>query len=303
MDDTPEKTIVAIGNFDGVHKGHAALLAHARKIADAEKQPLVVLTFEPHPRTFFKPNDKSFRITPEHLKERRLKALGVDRVDVLDFNSIMANLTAEQFIDMIVVDHLNASHVVVGADFHFGKNRAGNVATLRADKRFTVDGVALEVLGDDPVSSTRIRAAIASGDIAAANTMLGWVWEIEGEVVHGDKRGGPMGYPTANIPLGETLSPSHGIYAVMVLIDGIWRAGAANIGLRPMFEVPEPLLEVFIFDFTGNLYGKSLRVRPVRKIRDEARFEGLEALKTQIADDCAKARDILMSPDHDHFRR
>lgn len=302
MDDNA-KTVVAIGNFDGVHRGHAALINHARKIAEAEGLPLVALTFEPHPREFFKPDDAPFRITNEQQKERLLKSLDVTRVDVMDFNTIMANLTAQQFIDMIIVDHLNAAHVVVGSDFHFGKGRAGNVATLQADKRFTVDGITLQMSGTEPVSSTRIRNAIQAGDIKTANAMLGWDWEIEGEVAHGDKRGRELGYPTANIPLSNTICPAHGIYAVQVWVNGTWMGGAASIGLRPMFQVASPLLEVFIFDFQGDLYGKILRVRPVQKLRDEAKFGDLEALKAQMANDCAVARDILKSPDHDKIRR
>ncbi len=291
----PDKPVVAIGNFDGVHKGHASLLAHARAIADKEGRKLVALTFEPHPRAFFRPGDAPFRITPETVKDRRLKALGCDRVEILDFNSIMAQLTAQQFIDFIIADHLNASHVVVGQDFHFGKGRGGSIETLRADGRFTVDGVSLATSGDSAISSTRVREKIAGGDIAAANALLGWEWEIEGEVLHGDKRGRELGYPTANIDMGEGIVPAMGIYAVRVLLDGQWRDAVANIGIRPMFEAETPLLEVFIFDFHGDLYGRSLRVRPVQKLRDEAKFETLDALKAQMAQDCARARDILKS--------
>jgi len=293
MNNTPSKPVVAIGNFDGVHRGHAALLAAGKRIAAFENRELVVLTFEPHPRSFFKPGEAAFRITPESLKERRLKALGVDRVEILDFNAIMANLTAEQFIDMIIIGHVDASHVVVGADFHFGKGRAGNVETLRADGRFNVDGVALEILADEPVSSTRIRAALQAGDIAAANAMLGWEWEIEGTVQHGDKRGRDLGYPTANIPLNDTMAPAYGIYAVKIMIGNEWRNGVANIGIRPMFKSKDPLLEVYVFDFTGDLYDQALRVRPVQKLRDEARFDHIDALKEQMARDVEGAKAAL----------
>lgn len=294
MDDSNNPCVVAIGNFDGVHKGHAALLAHARAVADAHGLPLAALTFEPHPRQFFKPSDKPFRLTPEHVKERRLKACGADSVEILDFNEIMASLTPQQFIDFMLVDHLNAVHVVVGSDFHFGRNRAGTLATLQGDARFKTHAVTLALAGDAPVSSTRIRAALEAGDIQAANTMLGWDWEIEGEVAHGDKRGRELGYPTANIPLGETLCPAYGIYAVRVDVGGgIWHRGAASIGLRPMFKVKEPLLEVYILDFEGDLYGRTLRVQLVKKLRDEVKFDGLEALKTQMALDVTAVRDII----------
>lgn len=294
MDDSKPKSIVAIGNFDGVHKGHAALLAHAKNMAVAENLPLKILTFEPHPRQFFKPDVAPFRLTPEHVKERKLKELGADSVEVLVFNAIMAKLTAAQFIDMVIVDLVNAAHVVVGDDFHFGHNRAGTLETLKADKRFITHAVTLDKSDGAPVSSTRIREALLKGDVASANTLLGWPWEIEGEVVHGDKRGRTLGYPTANIPLNETLCPSHGIYAVRVDIgDGVWRPAAASIGLRPMFAVQSPLLEVFLLDFSADLYGRTLCVRLVQKIRDEAKFVDLEALKDAMAKDVMATRNIL----------
>jgi riboflavin kinase/FMN adenylyltransferase len=213
----------------------------------------------------------------------------------MQFNADLAQKDAADFIDDVIVDHLHASHVVVGSDFHFGRDRGGHVGTLKSDGRFAVDGVALEMLGDDPVSSTRIREALTAGDIAAANAMLGWEWEIEGIVGHGDKKGRDLGYPTANIALGETIVPAYGIYAARAHIGDEWRNGVANIGIRPMFKLEKPLLEVHVFDFTGDLYGQSLRVRPIRKLRDEAAFAGPEALKATIAKDCADARNILRS--------
>lgn len=294
MDTSKAKSVVAIGNFDGVHKGHEALVAKAKKLALSENLPLKILTFEPHPRQFFKAGAAPFRLTPEHLKERRLKALGADTVEVLVFNEIMAKLSAGMFVDMVVVDLVNAAHVVVGDDFHFGHNRTGTLETLKADKRFVTHALALESAGNAPVSSTRIREALQMGDIPVANALLGWEWEIEGEVVHGDKRGRTLGYPTANIFLNETLCPAHGIYAVRVDIgDGVWRSAAASIGMRPMFEVKAPLLEVFLIGFEGDLYGRTLRVRPVQKIRDEAKFEGIEALKAVMAQDVAQTIKIL----------
>ncbi len=294
MNASKKQVVVAIGNFDGVHKGHAALLAHARKISDEIGARLVAVTFEPHPRQFFKPDGMPFRLTPEDVKIRRLKACGVDDVEVLDFNRIMANLSAAQFIDFIVADHLEAAHVVVGADFHFGHNRAGHVDTLEADGRFKVDAISLQNSGDTPVSSTRVREALQKGDIETANALLGWEWEMEGEVVHGDKRGRELGYPTANIPLGETLCPAHGIYAVRVDTgDGLWRMGAASIGLRPMFAVKAPLLEVFLLDYEADLYGRTLRVRPIKKLRDEAKFETLDALKAQMEKDVDLVRSLI----------
>ncbi|NBX65595.1 MAG: bifunctional riboflavin kinase/FAD synthetase [Proteobacteria bacterium] len=294
MDTSKPKSVIAIGNFDGVHKGHAALLTFAKKLALVENMPLKVLTFEPHPRQFFKPGNAPFRLTPEHVKERRLKELGVDAVEVLIFNAIMAKLSADMFIDMMLVDLVNAAHVVVGHDFHFGHGRTGSIETLKADKRFVTHTVILEESGAAPVSSTRIRESLVGGDISAANDLLGWEWEIEGVVIHGDKRGRELGYPTANIPLAETLCPAHGIYAVRVNIgDGVWRPAAANIGLRPMFEVKSPLLEVYLLDFDADLYGRTLYVRPVKKLRDEAKFKDLEELKSAMSADVEMARNIL----------
>jgi riboflavin kinase/FMN adenylyltransferase len=296
MKTSVKQPVIAIGNFDGVHRGHAALIAAAKRVAVMESRPLLAVTFEPHPRSFFKPQEPSFRITPEHVKERELKKLGVDEVHVLDFNAIMANLTAAQFIDMIIAGHFEAAHVVVGADFHFGKNRGGNVETLSAEKRFQTHAVTLEASGEAPISSTRIREALAAGDIAGANALLGWEWEIEGVVEHGNKKGRELGYPTANMSLRDTLAPAYGVYAVRACIKGEWKPAVANIGIRPMFQVAAPLVETHVFDFSGDLYGQILRVRPVKKLRDEAKFADIEALKVQMAQDCAQARDVLKSP-------
>lgn len=293
MENSGVSPVVAIGNFDGVHLGHRALLSAGKNLSVMQNRPLVALTFEPHPRSFFQPGAAPFRITPEQVKERRLRLGGADRVDVLDFNKIMASLTPAQFIDMVVIGHLNAAHVVVGADFHFGRDRAGHVDTLQADGRFEVTALALESDGAAPVSSTRIREALTAGDIDAANALLGWEWEIEGRVEQGDRRGRELGYPTANIPLGDTICPAMGIYAARVLVDDVWHPAAVNIGIRPMFAVETPLVEAHILDFKGDLYGRDLRVRPVRRIRDEAKFDSLDALRTQMAADCARAREIL----------
>jgi riboflavin kinase/FMN adenylyltransferase len=290
------KYVLAIGNFDGVHKGHAALLRMARAIADDKGLKLRVLTFEPHPRQFFDPNAKPFRVTLESAKTRLLKFNKVDDVQIAVFNAELAGTSAANFIDHVIVRDMNAAHVVVGDDFHFGKGRSGHVDTLMKDGRFGVTPITLVTDVTDAISSTRIRQAIAAGDIASANAMLGWNWGIEGVVEHGDKRGRELGYPTANIALGDTQSPAYGIYAVWVDIgDGVARPGVANIGIRPMFEVQKPLLEAYLFDFDGDLYGKTLRVTPIQLIRPEAKFEGLDALKAQIAKDCLAARDILKS--------
>lgn len=290
--------VVAIGNFDGVHKGHAALLADAKALSEVNDVRLAVLTFEPHPRQFFKPDTAPFRLTPAAAKERLLHEHGVERVEVIDFDAALAAMSAKDFIDKILVDTLKAKHVVVGADFHFGHDRAGNVATLQEDGRFLVHAVPLQQDGEEPVSSTRIRNLLTAGDINGANALLGWEWEIEGLVQHGDKRGRTLGYPTANIALNETLAPAHGIYAVEVKLEDDaeeepWRFGVASLGMRPMFELKMPLLEVFLFKFEGDLYGMPVRVRLKKYIRPEQKFDSLEALKTQMDRDAQLARTAL----------
>lgn len=291
--------VLAIGNFDGVHLGHMALLQHARELADVNDLPLHVLTFEPHPRQFFAPDAPPFRLTNAPTRERLLLNAGAHKVIALPFDASLARMSADDFIQQILVAQLNAAYVVVGADFQFGANRHGNVDTLTASPHFTTHAMPLK--GDDMmvISSTRIRQALLDGNLPAANAMLGHNWGIEGEVIHGDKRGREIGFPTANIAFTDTLCPAYGIYAVWVDTgDGLMHKGAANIGLRPMFALQKPLLEVHLFDFNGDLYGKTLKVTPVTRLRGEENFNSLDALIAQISNDCTQARDILISP-HD----
>ncbi len=298
--------VVAIGNFDGVHRGHGHLLGAARAAAKQANLPFIVLTFEPHPRRFFKPDDAPFRIAPLSVKLRRLKEEGADAVVVLTFDSGLCAMSAPDFVRDVLLTRLCASAVFVGQDFRFGHKRAGTVQTIRdvaasapAKAPLVVHEVAPLTDASGVLSSTRVRDALRSGNLALANDLLGWPWEVAGTVVGGDKRGRELGYPTANVPLGETLWPSYGIYAVQVRLDddprfaGRWLNGAANIGIRPMFAVKEPLLEAFIFDFDAQIYGQTIRVRPIAKIRDEAKFDSLDALIVQMQDDCTKARYIL----------
>lgn len=287
--------VLAIGNFDGVHRGHQALLAAARKLADAGGTTLGVMTFEPHPRRLFRPDDPPFRITPPAVKHRRLAQSRVDYVLSLPFDWDFASQSADTFIANILKAGPAPAHIVVGNDFAFGQLRKGTPQTLR-DAGFAVtvlEKVADE--GEDPLSSSRIRDELCRGEIATANDMLGWDWEIEGVVCKGDQRGRTIGYPTANVRLGDTLHPSYGIYATWVQIEGEtpWRAAATNIGIRPMFELKVGQVEAYILDYTGDLYGKTLRVRPVAKLRGEAKFDSLESLITQIEKDCAETRAIL----------
>lgn len=287
--------VVAVGNFDAVHLGHQALLAEAKSLAATRGVPFAVLTFEPHPRRVFRADDPPFRVTPLAVKLDRLAASGVDCVYVCPFNWDLAGLSPEQFIQTILKDKIAPALIVTGQDFHFGHNRSGNAALLK-QSGFEVVSISLKADGQHAViSATRVRGALQAGHLDEANALLGWNWELRGVVQHGDKRGREIGYPTANIPLGETIHPAYGVYATYVQIEGedVWRKAATNIGIRPMFELPTGLVEAHILDYEGDIYGKTVRVRPVRKIRDEMKFSSLDLLVAQIDSDCEEARKIL----------
>lgn len=292
--DAAKGAIIAIGNFDGVHRGHRALLAKASDIAKAEGRPLAVLTFEPHPRILFRPDDPPFRITPQSLKMERLEKAGVDIVFSLAFNWDFAGLSAEDFIRKVLQDGLAAAHLIIGYDFCFGQLRKGNTDTLKAS------GIPVTIIekideGADKLSSSRIRQCLRHGKMEEANALLGWDWEIRGTVVRGDRRGRELGYPTANVMLGDAIHPAYGVYATWARIEGEeqWRPSATNIGIRPMFEIPTAQVETFIFDFDREIYDKTLHVKPVKRLRGEARFESLEELIRQMEKDCTAARGIL----------
>ncbi len=294
---------VAIGNFDGVHEGHRAVVGAAVEAARTAGAPAGVLTFEPHPRTWFRPGQPPFRLTPLRSKVRQLEALGVDLLFVLPFDEAMAGRTAEAFVDDILVGGLGVGRVVVGYDFVFGKGRSGAVATLegyRAAGRF---GLTVVPAVDDETggsySSTRIRQALRDGDPATAAALLGRYWEIEGHVLPGDRRGRTIGFPTANLDISDYLRPRFGVYAVLIALDEpgggppVWLPGVANLGKRPTIGDDKVLLEVNIFDFDREIYGRLARVRFVDYVRPERKFEGLDALKAQIAKDAAAARRII----------
>ncbi len=293
-----KKSVIAIGNFDGVHLGHQDVLRHARMLADKHGYDFCALTFSPHPRQVFQPNIAPFRLSPDAVKADLFETLiKPDRFEVLDFTTDFQHQSAEAFIDSILIDRLNAAIVIVGRDFHFGYKRSGNLQTLVDRPEFETVSADLIEIGGEIVSSTRIRAHFKLAEIEQANALLGWEWYIQSTVVHGDKRGRELGYPTANMHFGETLVPAHGIYAVKVQIEGddTWHHGAANIGIRPMFETAMPMVETFIFDFDDDLYDKVLKIKPVQKIRDEMKFDNLDDLKSQMAKDCEIARKILQS--------
>jgi len=288
--------VIALGNFDGVHRGHQALVARAQQQARALDAPLVALTFEPHPRRYFVPDTGPFRLTLLPAKVRLLAESGVQAVLAQRFDPAFAAISAQAFVDSVLLQGLGARHVVCGYDFTFGARRSGNVEQLRemAAER------ALGVTVLDPVmregeiySSTRIREALRAGWPSEASELLGHHWEIEGAVEQGDQRGRTIGFPTANVALGEHLRPRFGVYAVRARVDGTWRDGVANLGKRPTVGKLQENFEVHLFDFTGDLYSQVLRVQLIDFIRPEMKFSGLDALKAQIAADGQAARAIL----------
>ncbi|HWV83198.1 MAG TPA: bifunctional riboflavin kinase/FAD synthetase [Hyphomicrobiaceae bacterium] len=287
---------VAIGNFDGVHKGHQALIARARQ----EAVPLAALTgailFEPHPREFFQPSRPLFTLTPLPQKLRLLERYGVDLAFVLPFAHELAQMSAEAFVERVLVAGLGVRHVVIGYDFLFGKSRAGNaqqMAELGRAMGFGVSIVPPVGSGGEVYSSSAVRAELAQGDVEGAAQMLGHRWKVEGVVQGGARRGTGLGYPTANIALGKGAALAHGIYAVHVEFEGTRYQAAAYLGTRPTFDDGSPVLEVFLFDFDGDLYGRRIEVEFVDFLRGDRKFDSLEALKAQMDIDCARAREVL----------
>ncbi|HEX4272409.1 MAG TPA: bifunctional riboflavin kinase/FAD synthetase [Rhizomicrobium sp.] len=304
-DDVPatlKGAVVAIGNFDGVHRGHRALIAEAKLQAEARRGPLAVLSFEPHPQEFFRPSPECFRLTPLRTKARLLSDLGVDALFALTFDGDLARRSPQDFVLNVLVEGLGISGAVVGHDFEFGQKRAGNLATLAYMGEMEGFGVTafdtVTAAGDEKISSTLIRRLLKDAKPEEAARLLGRPWAVEARVEHGDARGRTMGFPTANMHLGHCLAPAFGVYAVRVNILEGDRAvsrhdGVANFGIRPMYQVDVPLMETHLFDFDGDLYGKYLSVELIRYIRPEAKFDGLPALVAQIAADAAMAREIL----------
>ena len=286
--------IVALGNFDGFHVGHQAVVARAVERARLESRPVLVATFDPHPVRFFKPETPPFRLTTLDQRERLFGAAGADAMIVFRFDAGLAATSAEDFASDRLVGLIGAAGVVTGEDFTYGRKRGGNVDVLReAGDRlgFSVDAVGPVSDPEGPISSSRIRDALVDGDCETAARLLTRPFAIEGLVEHGDKRGRTIGYPTANIALGPYLRPRFGIYAVRGrLPDGRLLDGAANLGIRPTFEPPRELLEPYFFDFDGDLYGQCVEVELIAFLRPEARFDSLDALKTQMAADCDEAR-------------
>jgi riboflavin kinase/FMN adenylyltransferase len=297
--DSLKGAVVAIGNFDGVHRGHKALIGEARRLATERGATMGVLAFEPHPQEFFHPYAERFRLTPFRTKARLLAKLGADVLYALAFDGEMAAKSAPEFVMDVLVNGLAAGHVVVGPDFRFGNGRTGNVTALAYMGDMEGFGVAeVEPVIDDTygkISSTTIRDALRAGRPEEAARLLGHYWTVESRVAHGDKRGRELGFPTANMRLGGTMKPAFGIYAVRATVLDADKpvaryGGVANFGIRPMFETPTPLLETHLFDFTGDLYGQHLAVELISYLRPEAKFSSLEALQSQIAADAEAAK-------------
>lgn len=292
--------VVAIGNFDGVHRGHSVVIRAAEALATRLNKPCAVLTFEPHPADFFAGKPVIFRLTPEREKAVLLARLGLETMFVLSFDKELAGLTAEEFVRQVLVDRLKISAAVVGYDFHFGKGREGSPAYLKeagARHGFAVK-IVEKVLADaggspEAIHSADTRRALEEGDVTRARALLGHDYFVTGEVVHGQKLGRELGFPTANLILDPACRLRYGIYAVRMMVDGVMQKGVASWGRRPTVDNGPPWLEIHLLDFKGDIYGKEVEVRFVSWLRPEEKFDGLEALVAQIEKDVAQARAIL----------
>lgn len=289
--------IIALGNFDGFHRGHQAVVGRAVELARAQGRPAIVATFDPHPMRLFRPDAPFFRLTTLDQRERLFGEAGADAMLVFHFTRELAALSAEAFVAMLV-GQLGAAGVVTGEDFTFGRGRSGNVAALR--ELGTAHGLQVEAVPPvrdeqgEIISSSRIRDALVAGDCAMATRLLTRPFAIAGAVIHGDKRGRTIGFPTANMEMGHYLRPAYGIYAVRArLPDGSIVGGAANLGVRPTFDPPRELLETYLFDYSGSLYDQTLEIALIERLRGERKFESLDALVEQMSSDVARARIIL----------
>ncbi len=293
-----EGAVIAVGNFDGMHRGHRTVIARAEAIAARLGRPCAVLTFEPHPIDYFRGPGTVFRLMPLETKAEALRRLGLDGMIVLSFDAAMAALPAEEFVTGILVARLKATAVVAGHDFHFGKGRGGSPAFLKdagARHGFLVEIVEPVALDRDaePASSTATRAALEAGDVAKAADILGHAYAVRGAVVSGERLGRTLGFPTANLRLDPSCRLRHGIYAVRVTVGDTVHDGVASFGRRPTFDNGAPLLESFLFDFSGDLYGQTIEVAFIDWIRAEAKFDSVEALVAEMNRDAARARELL----------
>lgn len=298
-DSTPESfrgAVVAVGNFDGVHRGHRTVVDAAVNRARLLGRPAIALTFEPHTRSYFRPTEPLFRLTDETAKLRLLAATALDGALVLTFDASVAELSAEAFVSQVLVDRLGVSGAAVGFDFHFGRGRQGSPSVLVGEGEkhgFPVDIARPLLDAGRPVSSSSIRVLLAEGRVEEAAELLGYPWFVTASVIHGDKRGRNLGFPTANLRLDPACALRHGIYAVRAGLDGERFGGVASFGRRPTFDNGAPLLEVFLFDFAGNLYDRALDVALIGWIRPELRFGSVDDLVRQMEEDSRRAREML----------
>jgi len=290
-------SILALGNFDGFHLGHQAVVNRAIQRAFHERRPAIVATFDPHPVKFFKPDVPPFRLSTLDQREELFKHAGADAMLVFEFNAALAATDAEEFVRDVLAGRIGAAGVITGDDFTFGKGRTGDVALLKSlgeQHGVGAEAVAQVLLDGERISSGRIREALIAGDSGTATHMLSRPYTIAGTVQRGDARGRELGYPTANVELGDYQRPKYGIYAVRVTLDdGSEHAGVASLGVRPTFEPPQELLEAYIFDFDRDLYGRTIEVALHAYIREERKFDSVEALVAAMNDDEAQARQLL----------
>jgi len=297
MPDALRGAVIALGNFDGFHLGHQAVVGRAVQRGAHERRPVIVATFDPHPVRHFKPDTPPFRLTTLDQRERLFAHAGADAMLVFKFGAELASTTAEDFVAKLLAEQLGAAGVVTGEDFTFGKGRGGNATLLRelgAVHDIEAETVAPVLLDGTRISSGLIREALMAADPGSATRLLSRPFAIEGIVVHGDKRGRALGWPTANVELGNYQRPAYGIYAVRVTLDdGSEHDGVASLGVRPTFDPPRELLEAVLFDFDGDLYGRTIEIALHHYLRPEAKFDSVEALKAQMDADAAQARELL----------
>jgi len=295
---TKKRVIAAIGNFDGVHLGHQHLLHETAGFAASHDAAPAVITFDPHPRRYFRPDDPPFLLTTPSQREELLRAHGATEIFTLRFDAAIASLTPKAFIEDVLATRLGLAGIVTGADFRFGKDRAGGVAAMQelgpaAGLAVHIVDVVEEGSHTEKIGSSAVRAALQEGDPKAAAALLGRPWAVRGVVRQGQKIGRTLGFPTANLTLGDIVAPRPGVYASLARVNGKPLPAASYYGRRPTVSAAEPLFETFIFEFEGDLYGKEIEVALIDFIRGDEKFEGLDALKAQIAADCARAREIL----------
>ena len=293
-------SIVALGNFDGFHLGHQAVVRRAIDRAFHERRPAIVATFDPHPVIFFKPDVRPFRLTTLGQRQALFDHAGADAMLVFEFGAALASMDAEAFVAEVLVGQIGAAGVITGDDFSFGKGRTGDPALLRAlgeRHGLAAEAVPQVLLDGQRISSGRIREALVDGDTGTATHMLSRDFAIEGVVQRGDARGRELGFPTANVTLGDYQRPRYGVYAVRVTLDdGTEHPGVANLGVRPTFQPPQELLEAYLFGFDGDLYGRRIEVALHAYIREERKFDSMDSLAAQMRDDEARARELLALP-------